>query len=147
MPIRLTWAHRHLTHDSGDRMRKHVGDTGFEEYLLAYARLDEDDEVTIAATPGPHVLTIAIAGCVDVQACAALSRRLNELIGGHDHEHVVLDLSGVEFCDCAGVRTLLAVHELATGAGISCAVRGVRPHVRWLLDFTGASAILGLTPR
>jgi anti-anti-sigma factor len=126
-------------------MRKHVGDPGFEAYLLAYARLDDTADVTIAGTAGDRVLTITVAGSVDVQACATVSQRLGELIGGSDHRQVVLDLSGVEFCDCAGVRALLTVHELATAAGITCEVRGVRPHVRWLLEFTDAASILRLT--
>ena len=126
-------------------MREHVRDTGFEQYLLAYARLDEASEVTITGTVGEHFLTVAVAGSVDVQACDTVAQRLGELIGGSDHQHVVLDLSGVEFCDCAGVRALLAVHQMAGAAGITCTVRGVQPHVGWLLRFTGAAPILGLT--
>ncbi|MBG0565409.1 STAS domain-containing protein [Actinoplanes aureus] len=126
-------------------MGRHVSDTGFESYLLAYARLDEADAATVVATASAGHLTIAVSGCVDVQACSTVTQRLCELIGGSDHRHVVLDLSGVEFCDCAGVRALLAVQEQATGAGVTCTVQGVRPHVRWLLEFTGAAPMLGLT--
>jgi anti-sigma B factor antagonist len=121
-------------------------DTGFEDHLLAYARLEEPPEVAITARSTVRVLTIAISGSIDLQACATVSRRLERLIADAAGRRVVFDLSGVEFCDCAGVRVLLAAYETATAAGLACTVDGVRPHVRWLLHFTGASAIMSLTP-
>ncbi|MEU4426159.1 STAS domain-containing protein [Actinoplanes sp. NPDC024001] len=124
-----------------------MGDTGFENHLLAYARLVDPCTATVVATSDAGRLVIAVSGSIDVQASATVADQLGRMIGAGDHERVVLDLSGVEFCDCAGARALLAVHELAEAAGIACTVEGPRPHIRWLLELTGVAAVLGLTPQ
>lgn len=57
---------------------------------------------------------------------------------------IVVDLAGVSFLDCAGVRALLEAHRGATSRGMTLAVRNPNPMVRCVLQIVDAAAPLGL---
>jgi anti-anti-sigma factor len=52
---------------------------------------------------------------------------------------VVIDLSEVDFCDCAGARVLVAAHGVARARGVPCRLSVPQPHVVWLLQLTGGA--------
>jgi anti-anti-sigma factor len=56
--------------------------------------------------------------------------------------HVVLDLSGVTFCDSAGLNALLTAHRIATNNGASLALASVPPDLLRVLELTGADQVL-----
>ena len=52
-------------------------------------------------------------------------------------DRLVLDFSGVTFCDSQGLATLVAVRRLASAAGVSVTLTNVGEIMRRLLDITG----------
>lgn len=55
---------------------------------------------------------------------------------------IVLDLSGVPFCDSAGLNALLAVRRRAVDTGTRLVLAGVQEQLRQLLHITGVDEIL-----
>jgi anti-anti-sigma factor len=91
-------------------------------------------------------LTILLAGELDAFSGAAAHRQVREILTTLTFNRVILDLANVDFCDCAGVRTLIAMHYLATDRGESCVVRNLPDHVAWLLRLLRVPATLGVVP-
>jgi anti-anti-sigma factor len=60
--------------------------------------------------------------------------------------HIVVDLTGVDFCDTAAVRALTRLAETATGHGTTFRLRGARVHIAWLCDQLGAGHLMSPTP-
>ncbi|WP_432171872.1 STAS domain-containing protein [Streptomyces sp. 1222.5] len=61
--------------------------------------------------------------------------------------HLVLDVSGVSFCDSSGLAALLEAHKSALQAGATFTIDGVRPAMRHVLRITGLDTRLGLRPK
>jgi anti-anti-sigma factor len=89
-------------------------------------------------------LTILLAGDLDAFTGAAAYRQVRDILATFTCNRVILDLADVDFCDCAGVRTLIAMHYLATDRGGTCVVRNPQDHVAWLLRELRVPATLGV---
>jgi anti-sigma B factor antagonist len=57
-------------------------------------------------------------------------------------EHLSVDLSAIEFCDCAGLRILEWVRLKAEAVGAGFSLLGVRPRTRRLLTMGRAEELL-----
>jgi anti-anti-sigma factor len=77
--------------------------------------------------------TFAVAGELDMATCRLLDRSIDlASLAGHV---LVLDLSGLTFLDCTGVR---ALRDICDAVGTGClVVRGARPNVRYVLEAVG----------
>jgi anti-anti-sigma factor len=86
---------------------------------------------------------LAIAGEIDEATYPALVTSLHEL--AEEHPVVHLDLSGVSYCDLAGLR---AIVRLAVDGGAAhprqVVLHGVPQHIRTVLAITGWDALPGL---
>jgi anti-anti-sigma factor len=78
-------------------------------------------------------LTLLLAGELDAFSCVATYRQVRDILTDPGYSRVTLDLADVDFCDCAGVRALIAMHYLATDRGASCVLENPQGHVMWLL--------------
>src|SRR5258708_7120114 len=58
---------------------------------------------------------------------------------------LVVDLSGVDFCDSTGVNVLLAAHRQARETGGDLELAAPRPAVRKILQVTGLEAVFTVT--
>ncbi|MGW4942840.1 STAS domain-containing protein [Actinoplanes sp. NPDC004185] len=67
---------------------------------------------------------------------------LVERVSGNPIGRIDIDLAHVGFLDLGGVRTLLRVHQRGARHGIAVVVQRPQHHIRWLLDITGAAAVL-----
>ena len=54
---------------------------------------------------------------------------------------VVVDMSGVEFCDSTGMNVLLAAHRRAREQGGDLELAAPRPAVRKILQVTGLESV------
>lgn len=99
----------------------------------------EDLTVTVERT-GPGELLATVAGELDIRTAAPMLRTLGRLVGG-GLELIRLDLSGVEFCDHAGLRALNTL-EMTAGAGRVCIV-AAHPSVDMILRLCGLTTFLG----
>jgi anti-sigma B factor antagonist len=59
-------------------------------------------------------------------------------------EHVILDLTDLEFMDSQGLSVIVACHKSVTAAGGSLALVAPRPIVRRTLEITGLSGRLAV---
>jgi len=101
------------------------------------------DNGVLRITPTAFPAGLAIAGEIDEATYPALVTSLHELADGHQEVH--LDLSGVSYCDLAGLR---AIVRLADGDGAGHArhvrLRNVPQHIVTVLAITGWDALPGL---
>ncbi|GIF22709.1 anti-anti-sigma factor [Actinoplanes tereljensis] len=88
------------------------------------------------------LLTIRLTGEIDLATATPLGDRLQNMVATSPARHVVVDLAGVDFCDAAGVRTLVSLATTATGHGGSFRLHGARPHIVWLLTTLQAAHLL-----
>jgi anti-anti-sigma factor len=80
---------------------------------------------------------VIFIGDLDVATAPALHAQLGRTAAGDPAPHLLVDLSGVTFMDCAGLRPLLAARN-RTGAAVS--LRNPAPPVLRLLRLLGLTA-------
>jgi anti-sigma B factor antagonist len=100
--------------------------------------------VTIEQRPGATLVTVE--GELDLdgapQLCAAIQDRRRPA----SPEHVLVDLTRVEFCDSTGLRALIdAAREVAVSGGKLAAIVPDDGPVRRVIAMTGAEEFLALT--
>ncbi|MFG2841067.1 STAS domain-containing protein [Streptomyces zaomyceticus] len=90
----------------------------------------------------PGTCVLAVAGEVDIDTAPALSIALDAaLCGSPAPKSLVVDCSGLRFCECTGLNELLRARHTAAGVGIGFALAGLSPQVARLLDLTGTRAV------
>ncbi|MFE9785507.1 STAS domain-containing protein [Nocardia salmonicida] len=98
--------------------------------------MSTDFAVTCHRTaPGP---VLSFSGELDAATAPAARAEIDtvELSAG---QLLVMDLSGLEFCDSSGITALLAARNRATDAGASIALAAVPP------DLSRVFTLIGLT--
>ncbi|MFE3174936.1 STAS domain-containing protein [Amycolatopsis sp. NPDC059090] len=93
-------------------------------------------ELTVRAARRADAIHLAPVGDLDAATAHVFEEAVAPLTGP-----VVVDLSGVAFLSCAGVRALLAAHERIP---LLTVVPGQAHAVRRCLAVTGADEILGV---
>ncbi|WP_165978253.1 STAS domain-containing protein [Actinomadura darangshiensis] len=91
-------------------------------------------EVTTRPDGGRAVLRLC--GELDIACSDDLRRHLNEARREHG-DHLVLDMTDLEFMDSHGLSVIVAYYKSATAAGGSLVLAGPRPIVRRALEITG----------
>jgi anti-sigma B factor antagonist len=91
------------------------------------------------------VVVVRVDGDVDVASTLALRDTLGEAMGD-GRTTVLLDLSGVEFLDSAGVGLLVSAHRRAQAASGVFMVAGITPTVARVLELTRTDRVLQVLP-
>jgi anti-sigma B factor antagonist len=99
--------------------------------------------VTLSIRPGDGGTIVAISGEVDVGTEAALQQALLRIIRERG-ARLMLDLSGVSFMDCAGLRALLATRRRAEMRGGFLRPIAASAAVRRITELTGAQEALAM---
>jgi anti-sigma B factor antagonist len=89
---------------------------------------------------GDHTI-VTLAGEIDLYTAPRLQTELLAAMGSADPALVVVDMSGVEFCDSTGMNVLLAAHRQACERGGDLALAAPRAPVRKILEVTGLSSV------
>ncbi|MBE1588316.1 STAS domain-containing protein [Nonomuraea angiospora] len=80
--------------------------------------------------------TVRLSGDIDIFTSAALRRQLMDTLH-YSTSLLILDLSGVTFCDAGGLGVLVGIQHRARSMGITVALTAPRPFMSRLLRITG----------
>ena len=97
--------------------------------------------VTLCIRPGDGGTIVAISGEVDVCTEAPLQQSLLRIIRERGAK-LMLDVSGVSFMDCAGLRAVLATRRRAEMRGGFLRLIATSAAVRRIIELTGAQEAL-----
>ncbi|GAT67875.1 stage II sporulation protein [Planomonospora sphaerica] len=100
--------------------------------------MQHDHGLTVTLQPhSPRLQVLVVAGDLDHHTAPRLRAALDELtlVSGAG---LVIDLSGLTFCDSTGISLLVAAHQRAQDAGAAPALAGLDP------DIANVFRIMGL---
>ena len=95
----------------------------------------DTDDLTITTIRDEAVCTLILDGDLDISAASGFLQSASRVVGDRT-ERLVLDLAGVTFLDCSGLRALAIAAGFAPG-GCPVIVRSLSPAVRRILGLTG----------
>ena len=84
---------------------------------------------------------MSVSGEIDLYTAPRLHSELAAALAGGGPVRLVVDMSGVEFCDSTGMNVLLAAHRRAREQGGDLELAGPRPTVRKILQVTGLETV------
>jgi anti-sigma B factor antagonist len=117
----LTWRWRHPL--GRERLSRNIG-----------------KQMTWAPRSRGNLVTVAVTGELDVATMPGLDRQLGPPADlGH---HLILDLTGLRFCDCAGLSLFLRLQQRAGAAGGSLHLVAATAQVRRLITATKLTDVL-----
>ena len=94
-------------------------------------------ELTTSSHRQDGVLTVAVAGDLDLLTCANLEAVILRALSAEDVTAVRVDLSSLGFLDSSGIALLLKGHRAAHERGVGYRVTGAQGMTRVVLEVTG----------
>lgn len=88
---------------------------------------------------------MSVSGEIDLYTAPRLHTELVTALAGDGPVHLVVDLSGVVFCDSTGMNVLLAAHRRARENGGDLELACPRPAVKKILQVTGLETVFTVT--
>jgi anti-sigma B factor antagonist len=101
-------------------------------------------EYPVMVTGGVPV--VAAPGEIDIANADGLRSALLEA-AGHGSATVVVDMTGTQFCDTAGIHVLVAAHKRALSSGGQLRLVIDSPHVLRIFAITGIDRVIPLFDR
>jgi anti-sigma B factor antagonist len=89
---------------------------------------------------GDHTIVIA-SGEIDLYTAPRLHAELAAVLADGNPARVIVDMSGVEFCDSTGMNVLLSSLRRARERGGQLELAAPRPAVRKILQVTGLDSV------
>jgi anti-sigma B factor antagonist len=84
---------------------------------------------------------MSLDGEIDLYTAPRLHGELVAILSGDEPVQVVVDMSGIEFCDSTGMNVLLAAQRRAREQGGELELAAPRPAVRKVLQVTGLESV------
>lgn len=100
-----------------------------------------DEDLTSTVVRHLDYRVLALAGEIDMHTAPALRDQIFALIE-EDRLPLVVDLTGISFCDSAGVNIAAAATKHAACHGVVLAVVGLRPRVDKIFRMTGMDRLI-----
>jgi anti-sigma B factor antagonist len=123
---------------SGPDMTIHVGDAGPPLVPSAWWVMG----VMLCVRPGDYGTVVAVSGEIDVCLEGPLQQVLLQIMCERG-ARLLLDLSGVSFMDCTGLRAVLATRRRAELRGGFLRLTAVSAAVGRIIDLTGTREAFG----
>lgn len=101
-------------------------------------------ELKVSSQPRGDQVIVTASGEIDLYTAPALQAELAAVLGGGHPVRVVVDLSGVEFCDSTGMNVLLSAMKRARERGGALDLAGPQPAVRKVLQVTGLDSVFNV---
>jgi anti-anti-sigma factor len=100
--------------------------------------------VSVLGNPDDSVV-VTVRGNLDIDSAAALTTTLDQVLE-RPAPRIVVDLSGVEFCDSTGLSAFVLGHHRAASAGGWLRLAAPSEWMNQLLDTVGLSRRLRIYP-
>jgi anti-anti-sigma factor len=100
--------------------------------------------VSVLDNPDDSVI-VTVRGHLDVDSATVLNTALDQVLD-RPAPRVVVDLSGVEFCDSTGLSAFVVGHNRAAAGGGWVRLASPSDWMRRLLDTVGLTGRLGIYP-
>ncbi len=97
---------------------------------LKVSRQHQGDQVVVSAS-----------GEIDLYTAPRLQAELTAVLNADHAARVVVDMSGVEFCDSTGMNVLLSAMKRARERGSVLELASPRPPVQKILQVTGLDSV------
>lgn len=98
--------------------------------------MSDKSVMQIGVTTEGKATVIALVGRLDIITSKAVREKLLEVIDG-GAQHVVLDLSRLEYVSSAGLRVFLEGRKAIKGRGGNIVLSSVQPFIQNILSSTG----------
>jgi anti-anti-sigma factor len=106
-------------------------------------KMDVAGELDVRIDRSALHTVVRLAGDLDLGSC----ERMREAVADHLLDGpVILDMSGLGFCDSSGLRALLDIHRRAVDHRASLRLAGVGMEVNRVLELTGTLEYFDLYP-
>jgi phospholipid/cholesterol/gamma-HCH transport system permease protein len=94
-------------------------------------------------TEGPrnHLLKLIFTGRLDSSTTGTVWRRASAAVSRGKAQSVIVDASGVDYCDGAGIALLVQLRRLQSRSGGSLRIDGLRPEFAGLLEDASPDAL------
>jgi anti-anti-sigma factor len=102
--------------------------------------------LTLHICPGDNGAVVWASGDVDTNAAETFQDMMQSVMRRHSAS-LLLDLSGVSFMDCAGLRALLLTQRRAGMRGGSVSLIAESPAVRRIIDLLGVRDVFPVRER
>jgi anti-anti-sigma factor len=102
--------------------------------------------LTLHVCPGDSSAAVWVIGDVDTNAAEVFRDMMLRVMRRHSPS-LLLDLSGVSFMDCAGLRALLMTRRLAAMRGGSVCLIAESPAVHRIIDLLGVRDVFPVRER
>jgi anti-anti-sigma factor len=99
--------------------------------------MEIESQLTVTTRPWTHGTVLRAEGELDHDSAAPMREALEAALAA-PAPHIVVDCSGLGFCDSTGLNLLLRARLTAERAGGRIALAGPSPVVRRMLEITGA---------
>ncbi len=90
---------------------------------------------------GPGILLLELSGRLDSATTGEMWRKATQALSRFSPNHVIVDTSGVDYCDISGAGLFLEIRRRQQENGGTSEVRGLREEFRQLLDLFDPSKI------
>lgn len=88
---------------------------------------------------------MSVTGEIDLYTAPRLHSRLVAVLAGDEPVYLVIDMSGVDFCDSTGMNVLLAAHRRVRELDGRLELAAPRPAVTKILQVTGLETVFTVT--
>ncbi len=100
--------------------------------------------VSVLGNPDDSVV-VTVRGSLDIDSATVLGTTLEQVLE-RPHPRIVVDLSGVEFCDSTGLDPFVAGHDRAHRAGGWLRLAAPSECMRRLIETAGLPGRIGVYP-
>jgi anti-sigma B factor antagonist len=98
-------------------------------------------ELKVSSRSEGDRVVVALSGEIDLYTAPRLQSQLASQLNVDHPVRLVVDMSGVDFCDSTGMNVLLAALRRARERGGDLVLAGPRPAVRKILQVTGLESV------
>jgi anti-sigma B factor antagonist len=100
-----------------------------------------DVELKVSTRSQGGRIIVSVGGEIDLYTAPRLHGELASVLSAEGPAQIVVDMSGVEFCDSTGMNVLLSAHRRAREQGGDLELAAPRATVRKILQVTGLETV------